>query len=796
MPEDTPRQGPRKIAGDPGSAVESPGTLDYARTLGNLPLERTSFVGRERELAEVERLLSERRLLTLCGPGGAGKTRLALAAARDVAEAWWVELAPLYDPELVARAAAQAVGVPEAQELSPTEALVEHLGAREALLVLDNCEHLIEACAELADALLGGCPNLRLLATSREPLRVQGETNFVVPSLSVPEPGSLPSTEDLAGYEAVRLFVERAGEADSGFALTEANAPAVARLCDRLDGIPLAIELGAARIRALSVEQILKKLEDPLGLLTAGSRTAAARHRTLRATLQWSYDLLGDGERALLRRLSVFAGGWTLPAAETVGDGGSVRVDQVLDLLSALVDKSLVVAEDSTSEAEEPRYRMLEPVRQYAAELLEAGGGAEEVRRLHAAFYLGMAEEARLHLSAARQLEWLERLERENGNLRATLSWTLSADEIVMAARLGWALYAFWWIRNYQPEGQRWMEPIIQRRNELPPWLRTRALVVFGGLVYRQGGPEVLVWVSEELAELSREVGGDALAEGYAQMGFGILAMNRGDFQAAREHLEKAPPLLREAGEDRQAANVQINLGTALLLEGDHEGARRSFEEVLALERDFGDRLSLCIALFYLAQVALARDDHDAAFRLFVEGIAPAMELGYRSNIAYILEGLGIVAGAKGDAGRAARLLGASEALISAIGQRDYTSYEFDRSLYERIEAEARATLGETAFEAAMEEGRAWSQRQAVEYALEDPRASRENAAPAARAGLTPRELEVLGLVAQGMSNREVAESLVLSKHTVHRHVTNALGKLGVSSRAAAIAKAAQLGLL
>ena len=303
------------------------------------------------------------------------------------------------------------------------------------------------------------------------------------------------------------------------------------------------------------------------------------------------------------------------------------------------------------------------------------------------------------------------------------------------------------------------------------------------------------MWVSEELAELSREVGGDALAEGYAQMGFGILAMNRGDFQAAREHLEKVPPLLREAGEDRQAANVQINFGTALLLEGDHEGARRSFEEVLALERDFGDRVSLCIALFYLAQVALARDDHDAAFRLFVEGIAPAMELGYRSNIAYILEGLGIVAGAKGDAGRAARLLGASEALISAIGQRDYTSYEFDRSLYERIEAEARATLGETAFEAAMEEGRAWSQRQAVEYALGEP-ATHEDASPAAQAGLTPRELEVLGLVARGMNNREVAESLVLSKHTVHRHVTNALGKLGVSSRAAAIAKAARLGLL
>ena len=257
-------------------------------------------------------------------PRGAGKTRLALAVARDVGGrfedgAWLVELASIADPQLVPGAVAQAVGAPEAQNLPPTEALVEHLKGRETLVVLDNCEHLIEGCAALADALLGSCPDLKLLATSREPLRVQGETNFVVPSLSVPEPGSLPSTEELAGYEAVRLFVERAGEADSGFALTEANAPAVARLCDKLDGKPLAIELAAARIRVLSVEQILKKLEDPLGLLTAGSRTAAARHRTLRATLQWSYDLLSEAERGLFRRLSVFVGGFTLEAVEAEG---------------------------------------------------------------------------------------------------------------------------------------------------------------------------------------------------------------------------------------------------------------------------------------------------------------------------------------------------------------------------------------------------------------------------------------------------------------------------------------------
>jgi len=414
--------------------------------LDNLPLELTSFIGRARELAEVRRLLAERRLLTLCGPGGAGKTRLALAVAHDVVGGfedgvWWAELAPISDPELVPQAVAQALGVPEAPDLLPIEALVEHLQVRKTLLVFDNCEHLIEACAILADTLLRSCHSLRILATSREPLRTAGETAFMVPSLSTPDPGRLPSVEELALYEAVGLFVERAGEVDSGFALTEGNALAVARLCDGLDGIPLAVELAAARTRVLTVEQILEKLEDPLRLLTTGSRTAAARHKTLRATLQWSYDLLGETERTLFRRFSVFVGGWDLEAAEAIGTGDAVETGLVLDLLSQLVDKSLVVAEETGGTL---RYGMLEPIRQYALELLEEGCTVEATRRLHAAFYLALAEKARPHLRAAPQVEWLRRLERGNGNLRAALSWALSADETVMAARLGWALYMFW----------------------------------------------------------------------------------------------------------------------------------------------------------------------------------------------------------------------------------------------------------------------------------------------------------------------------------------------------------------
>lgn len=725
-----------------GSVVAFPRTHLPTRPIDNLPLELSSFVGREREIAEVKRLLSERRLLTLCGPGGAGKTRLALAVAQDVVEGfedgvWWVELASISEPDLVPAAVAQALGLREAQDLSPIEALVEHLAPRRTLVVLDNCEHLVEGCAALADTLLRACPDLEILATSREPLRISGECSWPVPSLSLPDSRERLLFAELMRYEAVGLFVERAKAVDSGFALTERNAAAVARLCRGLDGIPLAIELAAARTRVLSAEQISEKLEDPLRLLTTGDRSAAARHKTLRATLQWSYGLLSEVERVLFHRLSVFAGGWTLEAAEAVGTGESVEAGLVLDLLSQLVDKSLVVAEAETQGA--VRYRMLETVRQYALERLVEAGEAEETRRRHAAFFVALAEEARPNLRAAPQVEWLRRLEKENGNLRGALSWALSADEIVTAARLGWALYMFWWIRNYQPEGRRWTEPILLRRNELPPWLRIRTIIVSGAMVYGQGDSEVLYRLCGELMELSREVGWDALAEANAHLGFGLLATHRGDLEAAREHLEEAPPLFREAGEDGSVAQTHTLFGTVVLLEGDHEGARRRFEEGLTLGRSTGDRRSIIVTLFNLAQLALAGGDYDTAVRRFAEGIAPSEELGDRGNVAHILEGLGIVAGARGEVLRAARLLGASEALISAIGLRGHPYYQlFDPSLYGRVKAEVRAKLGE----AALDEGRAMDPEQAIEYALEEPQEAphEEDSNPAAAGTVLPPE--------------------------------------------------------
>ena len=759
MPDEKTNYSPRDVTlRDPsedetGSLVAFPQARSSKRPSDNLPHQLSSFIGREQEVAEVKGLLAGRRLLTLCGPGGCGKTRLALAAAKDLVGGfedgvWWVELASLSDPKLVPGAVASALSVREAPDRSPTEVLVEHVEPRKMLLVLDNCEHLVEECAVLADALLRACPDLGILATSREPLRIAGESSWLVPSLSLPDPRHLPPTAELARYEAVRLFVERAKAVDAGFELTERNASAVAQLCHRLDGIPLAIELAAARVRVLTVEQISERLEDPLGLLTTGSRTAAPRHQTLRATLEWSYELLSQPEQALFRRLSVFAGGWALEATEAVGAAKPVEAGRVLDLLSQLVDKSLVVAEAEAQGA--VRYGMLEPVRQYALERLVDGGEDEDTRRRYAAYFLALAEEARPKLRAEPQVEWLERLEKENGNMRGALSWALSADEWATAARLGWALYMFWWIRNHQPEGRRWTEPIFLKRNELPPWLRIRAILVFGAMVYGQGDSEVLDRLSGELMELSRGVGGDALAEAYAHLGFGLVASHRGDFEAAREHLEEAPPLFREAGEDGLAAQTHTFFGTVLLLEGDHEGARRSFEEGLASGRSCGDRMSIHIALYNLAQLALAGGDYGTAARRFAEGITPSRELGDRGNVAFILEGLGIVAGARGEAERAARLLGASEALTSAIGLRGHTYYRPDRSLYERVEAKARATLDEAAFEAALDEGRAMSPEQAIEYALvgepTTPREEKEeDAHPPAAAGATVLRIFALG---------------------------------------------------
>jgi predicted ATPase/DNA-binding SARP family transcriptional activator len=469
----------------------------------NLPLARTSFIGRERERLEVKRLLAMTRLLTLTGVGGSGKTRLAIELARDLAGAypdgaWLVELASLSDPALVPQAVARALGVREQPGRQLTETLEDALRGRKMFLVLDNCEHLIEAVVRLVDVLLDSCPHLRVLATSRETLGAAGEVAWVVPSLTVPEAST---TDKLEGYEAVRLFVERARQRDPSFVLTSRSGPAVAQVCRRLEGIPLAIELAAARMGALSVEQVAERLEDPLKLLGVGSRTAA-RQRTLRAALGWSHDLLGDAERKFFCRLSVFAGGWTLEAAEEVCSGEGVERDHALDLLSRLVDKSLVVAEVEQEGA--MRYRMLEPVRQYARERLEEGGMVEWLRGRHAGYYLKLAEEpggedADPRMKGSPPVAWLKRMGTEHANLRAALGWSLDTDAEELGLRLAVALWWFWHTLGTLIEGRRYLEGAVSNSSSpAAARLRARALNGAAGIVIPQGDYEAAIAFAQE----------------------------------------------------------------------------------------------------------------------------------------------------------------------------------------------------------------------------------------------------------------------------------------------------------
>ena len=763
----------------------------------NLPFQLTSLVGREREISEVEGLLGETRLLTLTGPGGSGKTRLALAVASGVLEgfvdgAWLVELAPLSDPELVPQAVASVFGVRETSGTTLSESLTDYLLSKKTLLVLDNCEHLVSSCASLAGTLLRSCPNLRILATSREALDVLGETLFVVPPLSLPDPRHLPAIENLPHYDAARLFLERAKALKPGFEITEGNAMAVAQVCYRLDGIPLAIELAAARTKVLSVEQISNRLEESLRLLSAGGRTAMPHHRTLRATMDWSHGLLTQKERVLLRRLSVFAGGFTLEPAEGVCMGGSIGEGEVLDLLASLTDKSLVLFEERQDGW--PRYRLLETIRQYALERLEESGEAERVRERHAMVFLELAERAHPELMGEGQVEWLERLEQEYGNLRAAMSWALDATDAATGARMGWALWQFWWIRGHHREGRRWIEAAL--KSDLPPGLRGRALVVAGTLAFSHGDYQRCEACSKEALELSRQVG-DELGAAWARVGLGVVAMIRTDHEAATPHLEEALRTFHEFDEYFGVARVTTCLGMVALMRGEEAKATPMFEEGLAVARRIGDRTTAYITLYSLASLALSRRDHNDAATLFEEGITVSEQVGDRANVAYCLRGLATVAGARDQPERWALLAGAAERLLEAAGFPVYNYYEPDPYLYERTMEEMRVRLGEEAFEAACTEGREMTPERAVEYALEKPETPEDAAIPPERpAGLSAREVEVLRLVAGGMTNARIAEELFISPRTVNGHLTSAYHKIGSHSRAEAARFASEHGLL
>jgi len=610
----------------------------------NLPTQLTSFIGREREAADIRRLLANTHLLTLIGPGGTGKTRLSLQVASGVLHAylhgvWLIELAPISDPSSVPAAALAALDLPAEVHRPAIDMLSDYLREREALLILDNCEHLVDACARMVDRLLHAAPKLRILASSREALGIAGEVSYRVPSLELPDIKQLPSLDSLSQYEAVKLFIDRAQAAQPTFKVTNENAPAVAQICHRLDGIPLALELAAAKVRALSVEQISKRLDDRFRLLTGGSRTALERHQTLRATLDWSYNLLPEKEQILFRRLSIFVDGGTLEAAESVCSDDLIVREDVFDLLEQLVNKSLVIAEEWQSET---RYRMLETMRQYANEKLVEAGESKNLRDLHLDYYLELAETAEPHLIRPEQLEWLDRLESEHENMRAALEWSLGYERPDYALRLTAALGTFWDMHCYWMEGARWLERALAKPMEnltysektARAWALIRAATLADELDDIQK-LKASVETGLALFEECIDHRGIAISKHY----MGGLWIRLGQFERAQFMFQESLAQFHRLGDAYWQMRNQFFLMRTLVMRGE-----RSPDEIirqnLAQARKVGERLHLAETLYNQAELAMVNNHLEEAERYAAEAEIFYNEIGYRVNEHSFIKGL------------------------------------------------------------------------------------------------------------------------------------------------------------
>ena len=816
-------------------------SLDDPALRHNLPSQATSFVGRAAELAELRSLVSGgSRLVTIAGPGGIGKSRLALQVAAEVLDGtgegvWLVELAPVAEPELVARTVAAVLAVREEPERPMLDTLVEAVGDRYLLVVLDNAEHVLGAAAKLADTMMRSCPRACLLVTSREPLGVSGEHVFRVPSLAVP-PADLAAPGRLAAFESVQLFAERAVMYRRDFALDAANAAAVAAVCVRLDGIPLALELAAARLGSLSVSEISSRLDQRFRLLTGGSRTALPRHQTLRALIDWSYDLLNPEEQMVLGRLSVFAGGWTLAAAEAVTSAGDAGEWQLLDHLAALIGKSLVLAEVIQGST---RYRLLETVRHYAAERLAQRPGSEldETRAAHRNHYLALVETAGLHLRGPDEAVWLDRLEVEFDNIRAALAFSLAdSDRAEPGLRLAAGLRWFCTMRGHGGEVLEALNVLLERPDAgLPTWTRARALTASCHLRDRFGDDSAVPSLADEAIKIARGLADDAVtADALSQLCW--FRFQHGDLPAALAQIGEAVALARSAGDPRLTAEM---LGRRAVFEsetGDLDAALADHQEALTLARAAGDNYRLAITLANLgldelvaAELGRARahlqeastlaghrgyqifsvgvrlnlgfvDLIDAdprnARRHFLDSLDTARITGFKAFVHGALLGLALAAGADGDPTVAATLHGAADEHAGRAFQA------IEAGLRDRDHARLRATLGDAAFEVAYARGRTLSQADAVALATAaaepDPgvtAAAGQAAADSSAGPLSEREREIVALLAGGATDAQIAERLFLSVNTVRSHLERIRDKTGARRRPELVRYAIQAGI-
>jgi predicted ATPase/DNA-binding CsgD family transcriptional regulator len=765
--------------------------VSRTRLASRLPAELTSFVGRRRELTEARRLLSAGRLLTVTGVGGVGKTRLALRVADQVRRAFpdgvcLVELAAVHDPALLPQTVSRQLGLRDAST-EPTARFAEYLEDKRLLLVLDNCEHLVEACAMLAGKLLAAAPGLRILATSRHVLGVEGEQILSITPLPVPEINNATGTPSgVVRSDAVTLMVDRAAAVVPGFALDDSNRDHVVRICQRLDGIPLAIELAAVRLRALSPGEILDRLDDCFHLLTAGSRTAPSRQQTLQAAIDWSHDLCSPEEQLLWRRLSVFSGGFDLGAAEDVGSDGSVASQDVLGIVAGLVDKSIVVrlADDQGRWA---RYRMLEIIRRYGLVRLVSSGDEPAVRGRHLEHYRQLSRRYRAESFGEHQLEWIERLVREHGNVRVALEHGLTHPEQTRATmEMAAALWNFWFSGGLLREGHGWLERALAADLE-PSRVRADALWTCAFLGVQLGESDTAQVMLTECAALADRFG-DAALRAHVDECSGLAALFRGEVPQARALLEDAVAGHRSVGDLLGVADSLILLAAATFFMDDPRGADAAAECLQLCEKHHAT-WTKGYALWAVAIHKWSSGQHREGARLIQTSIRLQRTVRDWTGLAYYLEVLAWCTSSAGEPERAAHLLGAATAVWQLSGAKAFEAPPY-QAFDERVAEQSRQALGTEAFDAALAAGKGLTLDQVFTYVLGDKQEGPSTAEGTSQrrqgsgTGLTRRELEIAELVAEGLTNKEIASRLTIARRTAEGHVENILAKFGFTSRA------------
>ncbi|MCC5579371.1 AAA family ATPase [Microtetraspora sp. AC03309] len=760
-------------------------TQTSKRSHNRLPTEVTSFVGRRHEVAEAKRLLSQSRVVTFTGPGGVGKTRLALRIAADVRRAfpdgvWLVELAALDDPAMLCQTVAEALEIRNQSARSCTEVLVDHLADKRALLVLDNCEHLLNDCAVLVETLARATTDLRILATSRQPLGAAGEQTLAVPAMALPDMDGVPlPLETMTHYDAVRLFTERASAVLPGFAVTEANHETVERICRRLDGIPLAIELAAVRLRALSLDQLLDRLDDRFRLLTAGSRAVLPRHRTLRALIDWSYGLCTEQERLLWARVSVFAGSLDLEAAEEVCSGDGIAREDVVDLVIGLVDKSILIPDE---QGQAMRYRLLDTIRHYGRERLEESGQDAVMRRRHRDYYRGLAAEADRLLFGPDQVAWFTRLKREHANLRTSLEYCFAQGETLAGLEMATDLLYHWITSYYLHEGRGWLDRGLAAESERGE-ARARALWANSWLAIIQAEIAPAEAMLAESRALGERLGLERVLAWVALFS-GVVALYQGEVDKGIELYKEAIRRYRGIDDPMGEAFTYLRLCLAYSLIGESAAAVEAGERCVEVCDAHGDGWHRSYALMALGIEAWRQDDLARAAELEKESLRFNRSLDDLLGVGLNLEVLSWIAAAQRQYERAGRLRGALQIIWESLGSV-LSSYAYLMRYRDECEVRIRKGLGEPSLRAALKRGARIPYDEVVAYALEEAPTEEERAErPAEASPLTPRETEIAQLVAQGMSNKEIAATLVIAQRTAEGHIEHILSKLGFSSRA------------